>query len=374
MRALLRKEIDELFAARAYWLVLIATSLLLAQSYTDAVNTYREVSTTTALSTLDGIVTPSAGAYDLAIMLLFPFVAIRLVASEKSSDALKLMLQWPVKMRLHIAAKFVVLLFAWMVSLIPFAIAMAIWMTRGGHLHASETLNVLLGYTLRFALTSAIAMAAAALMPGAANAAVVVLAFTIGTWALDFMATGRGGILQRLAEFTPAAVTRTFERGLLRMDVVLVMLAVTALFLTLTSMSLRRGTQWGGGAPAAAALIIAIALCAQVKTSFDVSDSQRNSFPPTEVAKLSRIAQPLEITIYLAAEDPRMSDFSNNVLVKLRRAMREVRVSTPYGARSALFENDDRYGTIVYRLGGKSTVSRSTTEEIVLETIYSLTR
>src|SRR5439155_16112066 len=118
------------------------------------------------LSPLDGIVTPTAGAYDLAIMLLFPFVAIRLVASEKSSDALKLMLQWPVKMRHHIASKLIALVIAWIVSLIPFAIAIALWQGYGGHLFAPETLNVLAGYTLRFVLTASIAMAAAAVMPG----------------------------------------------------------------------------------------------------------------------------------------------------------------------------------------------------------------
>jgi hypothetical protein len=302
-------------------------------------------------------------------MLLFPFVAIRLVAAEKSSDAIKLMLQWPVKMRHHIGAKFIALLFAWIVLLIPIAVALTIWR---GHLHAPETVNVLLGYTLRFALTSSISMAAAALMPGAANAAVVVLAFTIGTWAPDFMATGRGGIVQRLAEFTPAAVTRTFERGLLRIDIALVLIALTLFFLTLTAMLLGRRSQWDAGALAGVVLIATIALASQVKTSFDVSNNHRNSFSPQDVANLSRIKEPLEITIYLAAEDPRMADFSNNVLIKLRRAMRDVRVTTPFGARSALFENDDRYGTIVYRLGKKVAVGRSTTEAIVLETIYGL--
>ena len=93
MRSLIRKDVAELFTARAFWLVLIATTLLVAQAYVDATRTYGEVKE--VLPSLDGIVTPTAGAYDLAIMLLFPFVAIRLVASEKSSDALKLMLQWP---------------------------------------------------------------------------------------------------------------------------------------------------------------------------------------------------------------------------------------------------------------------------------------
>jgi len=47
-------------------------------------------------------------------------------------------------------------------------------------------------------------------------------------------------------------------------------------------------------------------------------------------------------------------------------------VRYPLAGRSGLFENDDRYGEIVYTLGAKNVVSRSTTEEIVLETIGGL--
>ena len=49
-----------------------------------------------------------------------------------------------------------------------------------------------------------------------------------------------------------------------------------------------------------------------------------------------------------------------------------LRVEYPYAGRSALFESDDRYGTIVYRIGGKEAVSRSTTEEIVLDELETL--
>jgi ABC-type transport system involved in multi-copper enzyme maturation permease subunit len=377
LRVLLRKDLAELFAARAFWLVLLIAGLLVGQSFIESVNAYADASAGGALaqglSPLDGIVTPTAGAYDLAIMLLFPFVAIRLVASEKSSDALKLMLQWPVKMRHHIVSKLIALLVAWLVSLVPFAIAVAMWRAYGGHLYAPETLNVLAGYTLRFILTAGIAMAAAAVMPGAANAAVVVLAFTIGTWALDFLATGRGGIVQQLAAYTPAAVLRSFERGLLRVDVVLVMLAVSLLALTIAGIWLRLGKpRIVVTAGSIAAALIVIVLSANVRTSFDLSENRRNSFSLQDATLLAGIREPLTITPYLAAEDPRMNDFENNVLIKLRRTVPRLRVEYPFGGRSALFENDARYGTIEYRIGSKTAVNRSTTEEIVLETILRL--
>ncbi len=374
-RELVRKEIAELLAARSFWLLLLIVGLLAGQSFIDAVKLYAEASRPGALaqglSPLDGILTPTLGAYDLAITLLFPFVAIRLIASEKSSDALKLMLQWPVSLGAQIAAKVAALLFAWIVSLIPFAIALAMWRAYGGHLYTPEVVNLLAGYTLRFLLTASLAMAAAALMPGAANAAIAVLGFTIGTWALDFIATGRGGVLQTLASYTPAAMLRGFERGLFRVDVAAVLLAQSILGFALCVIWLQlRPIPRTAIAVAIAAVVIAGA--AQIHASFDLSENRRNSFSPADTAALATIKEPLEVTVYLAAEDPRMSDFANNVLVKLRRAVPRLRVGYPFAGRTGLFDNDPRYGEVHYRLGARTAVNRSSTEEIVLETIYGL--
>jgi ABC-2 type transport system permease protein len=383
-RDLVRKEIAELFAARSFWLLLLIVGLLAGQSFIDAVNAYAEASglgggaaaLAQGLTPLDGILTPTLGAYDLAITLLFPFVAIRLVAAEKSSGAVKLMLQWPATLGAQMAAKAAALVAAWAVSLIPFGAAIALWSAYGGHLHAPEVLNLVAGYTLRFLLTAALAMAAAALMPGAANAAIVVLGFTIGTWALDFMAAGRGGLVQRLASFTPTAMLRGFERGLFRVDVALVVLAVSLLGFAVTAIWLHIGRSVRArairSAVAIAVAVIVIAAVVQLRTSFDVSENRRNSFSPADIKTLAAIDAPLTITVFLAAEDPRMNDFENNVLVRLRRATPRLRVRYPFAGRSGLFDNDDRYGQIRYDLGGRSATSRSTTEEIVLETIYEL--
>jgi ABC-type transport system involved in multi-copper enzyme maturation permease subunit len=376
-RDLVRKEIAELFAARSFWLLLLIVGLLAGQSFIEAVNQYAEASSPGALaqglSPLEGILTPTLGAYDLAIMLLFPFVAIRLIAAEKSSDALKLMLQWPVRFGTQIAAKVAALLFAWLVSLIPFGMALAMWRAYGGHLYAPEVLNLLAGYTLRFLLTAALAMAAAALMSGAANAAIVVLGFTIGTWALDFIAAGRGGLLQTLASYTPAAMLRGFERGLFRVDVALVLLALSMLGFVLAAIWLQLGRARVARTALAIAIgVMVIAGAAQVRMSFDVSENRRNSFSPVDQQALAKITEPLDITVYLAAEDPRMNDFANNVLVKLRRAVPRLRVHYPFAGRTGLFDNDARYGEVHYRLGARSAINRSSTEEIVLGTIYGL--
>src|SRR6185436_1657331 len=87
--SLVRKDLAELFAGRAFWLLLLILGLLVGQAFISAVNAYAEMAAALpqGLAPLDGILVPVMGAYDLAIMLFFPFVAIRLIASEKSSGA-----------------------------------------------------------------------------------------------------------------------------------------------------------------------------------------------------------------------------------------------------------------------------------------------
>jgi ABC-type transport system involved in multi-copper enzyme maturation permease subunit len=91
---------------------------LLGQSFITAINLYAEASGANGapaalpqgLTPLDGILVPTFGAYDLAVTLLFPFVAIRLLAAERESGAWKLALQFPASTGVMIAAKVLALL------------------------------------------------------------------------------------------------------------------------------------------------------------------------------------------------------------------------------------------------------------------------
>ena len=88
---LLGKEWRELTASRAYWLLLLMIGPLVGHSFITAVDLYAEASgigggpgaLAQGLTPLDGFLVPTFGAYDLAVTLLFPFVAIRLLAAEK---------------------------------------------------------------------------------------------------------------------------------------------------------------------------------------------------------------------------------------------------------------------------------------------------
>ena len=108
----------------------------------------------------------------------------------------------------------------------PASRPLVLWKLYGGHLWPAETANLLLGHALRFLLATGVAFAAAAVAEGAASAAIITLAFTLGTWALDFLAAGRGGLLERVARATPTAALRVFEHGELRASSTAALLAV----------------------------------------------------------------------------------------------------------------------------------------------------
>lgn len=383
VRALLRMDCRELFGSTAFALLLVVAGPLAGLSFASAVRAYAEASgagggaaaLASALSPLDGLLVPALGAYDLLITFLVPFVAIRLVSVEKSSGALALLLQAPITSVSRLASKLVALLLAWLVCLVPAFLALTLWRAYGGHLAFAETANLLLGHTLRYVVTCSLAIAAASMLDGAASAAIAVLSFTIGTWALDFFAAGRGGWIATLARYTPAAMLRQFERGLLAVAPVLASVVASLLLLAVAAsfLDLRKGAK---ARAVRVAIVVAVAVLALAvirgDRSIDVSEDRRNSFSAADERLLRSIDAPVTIRIHLAAEDPRANDYERNVLTKLRRTLRDVRVEYPYAGRSALFENDERYGTIVYRIGVKEATSRSTTEEIVLDEVEAL--
>ena len=75
----------------------------------------------------------------------------------------------------------------------------------------------------------------------------------------------------------------------------------------------------------------------------------------------------------LAPEDPRLNDYEQNVLRKLRRILPRLEVNYAASGHTGLFEKpEDHYGEIWYEMNGQRVIERSTIEEVVLEQIYKL--
>jgi hypothetical protein len=282
-----------------------------------------------------------------------------------------------VSFRAVIAAKGVALIVGWLIAFVPGFIALAWWCAMHGHLYAPEVALVVKGHLLRGIVTIGIGAAAGALASSAASAAIVALAVTLGSWALDYAAAARGGVLQTFAAYTPATALRVFEQGELRASTVVVLLLIGVSGLAVAAEWLRVGRTLMRRSVGVAVVIVVASVLAfgasRLRTSYDLSEDQRNGFSSSDDAALKKIHEPLVVTAYLAAEDPRLTDLERGVWSKLRRALPEVRIVYAAKGRSGLFERPaDHYGEVWYALGTKRAMTRSATEEIVLETIYEV--
>jgi hypothetical protein len=98
-----------------------------------------------------------------------------------------------------------------------------------------------------------------------------------------------------------------------------------------------------------------------------------NSFPEADERVLASIRAPLGIEVHLAPEDPRRADLDRKAIARLRRVMPAVHVSYVSATSIGLFEQTaPHYGEIWYELGGRKEMTRATTAESALETIYDL--
>ena len=382
---LLEKEARELAASRSWWVMLVAVGPLVGVSFISAVRTYAEASGLNgsaagvgdAFSPLVGVWAPTFSACEIAAAFLLPFVAIRLVSGDRQSGALKLELQHPMRALTRMTAKALVLLVAWMCAIAAPAISVALWRAYGGSTYAPELATVVAGHVLNAGLTVALAAATASLTEHPSTAAILTLAVTVGTWILNFIAAVQGGIWERAAGYTPTAMVSEFQHGLVRLDVVLIALTLIAAGLAIAAVWMRLGVPVRRRVSESIALLAfasaIVVACTFATPSWDWSENRMNSFPSADEATLKRIDGPLRVEAHFAPEDPRRADLERRALSKLRRVMPRVQVTYVSATSIGLFEQTSaHYGEVWYELNGKRAMTRATTAESVLETIYDL--
>ena len=385
LHPLLAKEAREIVSGRALWTLLLIVCPLIGYSFFQAVSLYGEASAAalqspvmaSGLSPLDGVLVPTFGASYIAGTLLFPFVAIRVLSHEKESGALRLLVQLPYPTPTLIGAKLAVILAAWVVAMLPALSSLVVWCALGGHLAAAETTNLLLGHLLYGLAVGSIALFAAAVTDSGAVAAIVALAFTIGSWVLDFTLAGRPGLADWIARLSLTQILRPFEQGLWSAGLVLGVIVASLGFAALAAVWLRPGVALRrrivGSVLCVLATAVALALCAQATLTVDVAEDRRNSFALADERALASLTDPLVVTAHFTAEDPRYIDLQRNVLAKLARVMPNVTIRLVGGRQGfATGSNDEAYGAVVYNYATRSDVSRSTSPREILPLLYDL--
>src|SRR5262249_25407714 len=187
---LFAKELREIVGGRALWTLLLLACPLVGYSFFQAISLYGEASAAaanspvlaTSLSPLDGIFVPTFGSFYVAVTLLFPFVAIRVLGEEKQSGALRLLVQLPYRPSTLVVVKLAAVFVAWLLCAIPVLSSVFIWWMAGGYLSPAEIVTLFSGHLLYGLLIGAVALFAASITESSATAAIVTLAFTIGSW------------------------------------------------------------------------------------------------------------------------------------------------------------------------------------------------
>jgi len=384
LRPLLMKELRGILNGRALWTMLLIMCPIVGFSFFQAISLYGEASASASdqaalasgLSPLDGILVPTFGAFYVTVTLLFPFVAIRALGHEKETGTLRLLVQLPYRTSTLIVAKTAAVAGAWLIALIPAVSALLLWGMLGGHLHALETLNLLFGHLLYGLLIGAVALFAAAITESAATAAIVTLAVTIGSWILDFALAGQPGLAEWISRLSLTQTLRPFEQGLFSLGLALGSLAVIVGLAALAAVWLHPGVPLGvklkRSLACAAVTGALVLLVAQVRTTIDVTQDRRNSFPAADQRALAALREPLVITVHLAPEDPRYVDLRRNVLSKLERVLPNVTIRLVANQSFIGRSGDDSYGEVEYAYAGRTDKSRSTSHREILPLLYGL--
>jgi ABC-2 type transport system permease protein len=382
---LLAKEWRELVASRAWWVLLVAIGPLVGVAFIGAVRTYADLSGLNgtavgvgeAFSPLIGVWAPTFSACELAAAFLLPFVAIRIVSGDRQSGALKIELQHPLSSFARMGAKAIVLVAGWLIATVPPLLAIVLWRGYGGSIYPPELAAVMGGHLLNAGLTIGLAAAAASIAEHPSTAAILTLTVTVGTWIVNFIAAVQGGLWERAAGYTPTAMVAEFQHGLVRLDVLLVAATLSVAGLTLAAIWTRLGVAVRRRAFESIA-VCALASAAIVASSFagtswDLSENRANSFSRADEVALKQIRAPLRIEAHLAPEDPRRVDLERRAIAKLRRVLPRLDVQYVSSTTTGLFEQTTaHYGEIWYELDGRRAMSRTTTADGVLETIFSL--
>jgi hypothetical protein len=226
-------------------------------------------------------------------------------------------------------------------------------------------------------LVGAIALFAAAVSESSATAAIVTLAFTIGSWVLDFALAGQPGVLQWISQISLTQALRSFEQGLLSVGLTVGIIAAIAGFAALAAVWLHPGTpipvKLTRSAVCVAIVALVLAFATQIRLSIDLTEDRRNSFPAADQRALAELREPLLITVHLAPEDPRYVDLRRNVLSKLERVMPQVTIRLATAGQSVVGStSEETYGEIEYSYGGKTVKTRSTSHREALPLLYGL--
>jgi hypothetical protein len=381
----LRRELAIVLRARVTWVVAVLSAFLVGHGFMLAVDLFSASSRSALASRLQaremdplaGIVRPTLGGLDLALVLLGPLLAARSLSVEKERrtyGALCLAEGSSVRvagLKTAAASVAIALLFA-----TPILLFLAYWLV-GGQIDVPETVVAFLGEVLRMFVVVAASIAAAAWTRTLAQAVTAGIAISLTSWAID--AAEGFAALAWLGGASAWSIERRlllFGRGLVSVGSLLWLLIAAGIGFGLACIGGSFPRDWRSKAIGGAAVLslgaLLMAGAGGLRRMYDWTEARRASLPPAAVEGLRALPGPIELDVYLDRDDSRRRQIESDALQKLVLARPDIAIRMPLDGEGRPSEaaRNDVYGRIVVRAGEGIRETRSTSRRELVTLVF----
>jgi hypothetical protein len=233
----------------------------------------------------------------------------------------------------------------------------------------------LIGHALDLTLVATTSVAAAAATPTVAQASVLAIALSLGSWAID--ASGEFAALAWMGSLEWASIGHRLgplERGVLHLGSLGWLLvaggAATAVAIVIARIEHGARRWWIAGAIAAVTIVL-LAVLGSVHRGYDGSEQRRQSFPLAVVDAMRELPDDLAMDVWLDRDDNRRTELERGPLAKLVLARPDIALRMPLDADDgALASRDADYGRIVVHLGQQTRETRSSSDEEIVGILF----
>jgi ABC-2 type transport system permease protein len=258
--AIARKELTVHFTTPMAWVMLVVMAFFAAVFFNGGLDAYRFLSLRAMqlqnpgllehLNVTERVVSPLFGSMGVFVVIVAPFLSMRLFAEEKRARTFELLLTapvrpWQIVVGKYLASMAVLLLALALVALFPLLLSFYSGGAQGGAGVEWQTVGTgLLGLALLGAMALAVGMFASTLTESVIVSALVSLILLLALWMVTIFTIGVEGPVRELTTALSASEhLSAFLAGRIELKDVVYYLSFVALGLYLTDRAIE-GTRW----------------------------------------------------------------------------------------------------------------------------------
>jgi hypothetical protein len=381
----MRRELAIALRARVTWIIAALSALLLGHGFMLAVDLFSASSRSALASRLQaremdplaGIVRPTLGGLDLALVLLGPLVAARPLSVEKERRTYGALCLAEGSSSRVIGLKTAVAGVATALLLAAPIVLLVAYRLAGGHIDIPETSVAFLGEVLRMFVVVAASIAAAAWTHTLAQAVTAGITISLTSWAID-AAEGFAALawLGGASDWSIERRLLLFGRGLVPAGSLLWLLTAAGVGFGLACIGGSFARDWRsktiGSAVALSLGALLMVATGGIRRTYDWTEARRASLPPAAVEGLRMLPGPISLDVYLDRDDSRRRQIESDALQKLVLARPDISVRLPLDEEDRPSEaaRSDVYGRIVVRVGDGVRETRSTSRRELVTLVF----